>query len=206
MSNHNREAAMKGRLGFLTRCSLYLVAALLLISTAADKARCEEEEVGFTPIPVIQGMKLLPEGSLAPTFKVKDIEGNEFDFADRAQTRPHVIVFWSIFCEPCRDEMPVIEQIYGEFKEKNLGVLAVNLDGAPFLEGIKGYIKQSGYTFTVLLDELDGEMFRISDPYQVAGTPVLYLIDGKGQVYSGHLGRITAKDLRVLVAKMLVKG
>jgi thiol-disulfide isomerase/thioredoxin len=197
---------MKGGHGFLTRCSLYLVASLLLISTAADKARGEEEETGFTPIPIIKGMKLLPEGSLAPNFKVKDINGNEFDFAEHAQSRPHVIVFWSIFCEPCRDEMPIIEQIYNEFKGKNLGVLAVNLDGGPFLEGIKGYVKQYGYTFTVLLDELDGDTFRISDPYQVAGTPVLYIIDGRGKVYSGHLGRITAKDLRVLVAKMLVKG
>ncbi len=197
---------MKGGHGLLARCSLYLVAALLLISAAADRVRSEEEETGFTPIPVIKGMKLLPEGSLAPTFKVSDINGNEFDFAEYAQTRPHVIIFWSIFCEPCRDEMPIIEQIYHEFKKKNLGVIAVNLDGAPFLEGIKGFVKQYGYTFTVLLDELDGDMFRISDPYQVAGTPVLYLINGKGRVYSGHLGRITAKDLRVMVAKMLVKG
>ena len=197
---------MRGDRGVLMRFSLFLAAALLMVSTAAERAWCEEEEGGFTPIPVIKGMKLLPEGTPAPTFKVSDINGNEFDFGEQAQTRPHIIVFWSIFCEPCRDEMPIIEQIYNEFKEKNLGVLAVNLDGGPFLDGIKGFVKQYGYTFTVLLDELDGDTFRISDPYQVAGTPVLYLVDGKGQVFSGHLGRITAKDLRVLVAKMLVKG
>ena len=95
--------------------------------------------------------------------------------------------------------------MYSQFKAKGLEVLAVNLDGAPFLEGIKGYIKQYGYSFTVLLDELDGDAFRIADPYQVAGTPVLYLVDGKGAVYTGHLGRITVKDLRVMVAKMLTK-
>ncbi len=186
----------------LTRFTVGLAAVLLLLG-AAGNARAEEE--GFTPIPIIKGMKLLPEGLQAPVFKVKDTNGEDYDFAEHAGTRPFIIVFWSIFCEPCREEMPIIEQVYSQFKSKGLEVLAVNLDGAPFLEGIKGYIKQYGYSFTVLLDELDGDTFRIADPYQVAGTPVLYLVDGKGQIYIGHLGRITVKDLRVLVAKMLTK-
>lgn len=186
----------------LTRFAVGLMAALLLLA-AAGNIRAEEE--GFTPIPIIKGMKLLPEGLTAPVFKVKDMNGEDFDFAEHAGKRPYIIVFWSIFCEPCREEMPIIEQVYSQFKSKDLEVLAVNLDGAPFLEGIKGYIRQYGYSFTVLLDELDGDAFRIADPYQVAGTPVLYLVDGKGKVYTGHLGRITVKDLRVLVAKMLTK-
>jgi len=184
------------------RFTVALAVALLLLTSAAN-AQAEEE--GFTPIPIIKGMKLLPEGSPAPVFKVKDIDGKDFDFADHSGERPYIIVFWSIFCEPCREEMPIIEQVYGQFKSKGVEVLAVNLDGAPFLEGIKGYIRQYGYSFTVLLDELDGDTFRIADPYQVAGTPVLYLVDGKGAVYTGHLGRITVKDLRVMVAKMLTK-
>jgi len=196
---------MKGGHTVLTRFSVCLTAALLLVAVTAVRAPAEEEG-GFTPIPIIKGVKLLPKGTPAPTFKVSDMNGKEYDFAEHAETRAHVIVFWSIFCEPCREEMPIIEQVYNEFKSKNLKVLAVNLDGGPFLEGIKGYIKQYGYSFTVLLDELDGDQFRIADPYQVAGTPVLYLVDGTGQIYTGHLGRITVKDLRVLVAKMLTRG
>jgi thiol-disulfide isomerase/thioredoxin len=193
---------MRGGHTILTRFTVGLAAALLLL-TAVANARAEEE--GFTPIPIIKGMKLLPEGFPAPVFKVKDMNGQDYDFAEHAGKRPFIIVFWSIFCEPCREEMPIIEQVYSQFKSKGVEVLAVNLDGAPFLEGIKGYIRQYGYSFTVLLDELDGDAFRIADPYQVAGTPVLYLVDGKGQIYTGHLGRITVKDLRVLVAKMLTK-
>jgi thiol-disulfide isomerase/thioredoxin len=175
----------------------------LLLAVTGSGIRAEEE--GFTPIPIIQGMKLLPEGTEAPVFKVKDTNGNDYDFAEHAGQNPHILVFWSIFCEPCREEMPVVEQVYNEFKSKQVEVLAINLDGSPFLEGIKGYIKQYGYSFTVVIDELEGETFKIADPYQVAGTPVLYLVDGKGRIFTGHLGRITAKDLRVLVAKMLVK-
>ena len=58
----------------------------------------------------------------------------------------------------------------------------------------------------MLLDALEGDTFKIADPYQVAGTPVLYLVDGQGQIFTGHLGRITAKDLRALIDGMLEKG
>jgi len=182
-----------------------VMTSVLLAGVLAGTVRAEEEE-GFTPIPIIKGMKLLPEGAEAPEFKVKDITGAEYDFAAVRQEKAHILVFWSIFCEPCREEMPVIEQIHNEFKDKNLEVLAVNLDGAPFLEGIRGYVNQYKYTFRVLLDELDDENFRIADPYQVAGTPVLYLVGSDGKIFTNHLGRLTAKELRELVNKMLGEG
>ncbi len=187
----------------LKGCAL---AAALLLASGATAGNALAEEEAFTPIPIIKGMQLLPEGAEAPTFNVKDIEGNNYDFAEHYQAKAHMIVFWSIFCEPCREEMPIIEQVYNEYKEKEFDVLAVNLDGDPFLEGIRGYVKQYSYTFKVLLDALEGDTFKISDPYQVAGTPVLYLIDSQGKVHSGHLGRITLQELKDLVDGMLEKG
>lgn len=182
------------------------VAAAALLLVGAGRTVLAEEEESFTPIPIIQGMKLLPQGTEAPAFKVRDIAGLEFDFGEAKASVAHVMVFWSIFCEPCREEMPIIQQIHTEFQDKGLEVLAVNLDGEPFLEGIKGYVNQYKYSFRVLLDELREDTFVIADPYQVAGTPVLYLVDSAGKIYANHLGRLTAKELRELIKKMLGEG
>ena len=192
------------RASFWGKLMVGTLAAAALVSAAVGGGRAEEQS--FTPIPVIQGMKLLPQGADAPVFKVKDITGADFDFAAVKGSKSHVMVFWSIFCEPCREEMPIIEQIHNEFKDRNLDVLAVNLDGEPFLEGIKGFVNQYKYTFRVVLDELVEEDFKISDPYQVAGTPVLYLVDDTGKIFANHLGRMTAKDLRELINQMLDEG
>ena len=56
-----------------------------------------------------------------------------------------------------------------------------------------------------LADELDakGEQFAIADPYQVAGTPVLYLVDANGKIAGSHLGRISEADLRAMITRML---
>jgi thiol-disulfide isomerase/thioredoxin len=171
---------------------------------AAPLARAEEQN--FTPIPVIKGVKSLEIGMPAPVFTVKDLDGKAFSFAEERDKRAHLLVFWSIFCEPCREEMPVIQRIADEYRSTGqLEVLAVNMDGEPFLDGIKGFVKQYKYNLRIILDELDakGEQFAIADPYQVAGTPVLYLVDGSGKVAGSHLGRIGEADLKAMVTRML---
>ena len=158
------------------------------------------QELGFTPVPVIKGVK-----SPSPDFTVKDLDGKPFNFGAESTRLAHVLVFWSIFCEPCREEMPVIQRIADEYKiAGTLGVLAVNMDGQPFIDGIKGFFKQYKYNVPVILDELDakGEQFAIADPFRVAGTPMIYLVDAKGKIAGSHLGRISEADLRTMITGM----
>ena len=185
--------------------SFRLAAAVLgAVLAAAPFAGAQEQ--GFTPIPVIKGVKSLEIGLPAPDFTVKDLDGKSFAFSDERTKRAHLLVFWSIFCEPCREEMPVIQRIADEYLAAGtLAVLAVNMDGEPFIDGIKGFMKQNKYTVRVILDELDakGEQFAIADPFQVAGTPVIYLVDAAGKIAGSHLGRIGEADLRALISRML---
>jgi thiol-disulfide isomerase/thioredoxin len=179
---------------------------LLFGAALAGAPTAGAEEQGFTPIPVIKGVKSLEVGSVAPDFTVKDLDGKVFSFAGERDKRAHLLVFWSIFCEPCREEMPVIQRIADEYRAAGtVEVISVNMDGEPFLDGIKGFIKQYKYNMHVVLDELDakGEQFAIADPYQVAGTPVLYLVDAGGKVAGSHLGRISEADLRAMITRML---
>jgi len=171
---------------------------------AAQPAGAQEQ--GFTPIPVIKGVKSIEIGLPAPDFTVKDLDGKTFTFSDERTKKAHLLVFWSIFCEPCREEMPIIQRISDEFKAAgSLNVLAVNMDGEPFIDGIRGFLRQYKYSVRVILDELDakGDQFAIADPFQVAGTPVIYLVDAAGKVAGSHLGRIGEADLRALITRML---
>jgi thiol-disulfide isomerase/thioredoxin len=185
-----------------------LVGAVLgaALGAAVAVAPAVAEEEGFTPIPVIKGIKSLENGKPAPVFTVKDSDGKPFDFGAEQTKRAHVLVFWSIFCEPCREEMPVIEKLANEYRAAGkVEILTVNMDGEPFLDGIKGFLRQYKYSFRVLLDQLDekGETFAVADPYQVAGTPVLYLVDAQGKVAGSHLGRVGEADLKAMITAML---
>lgn len=194
----------------MTRDRRKIVGALLgvALGAAVVAPTVAAEDQGFTPIPVIKGIKSLESGKEAPVFSVKDVDGKVFDFSVEKTRRAHVLVFWSLFCEPCREEMPVIEKLASEYRaDGKVEILTVNMDGAPFLDGIKGFIRQYKYSFRVLLDELDakGETFAVADPFQVAGTPVLYLVDAGGKVVGSHLGRVGESDLKAMISAMLAR-
>lgn len=184
----------------------FRIATAVIGAVLAAAPALQAQESGFTPIPVIKGVKSIEVGLPAPDFTVKDLDGKLFTFGDERTKQAHLLVFWSIFCEPCREEMPVIQRIADEYQASGkLKVLAVNMDGEPFIDGIKGFLRQYKYTVRVILDELDdkGDQFAIADPFQVAGTPVIYLVDAAGMIAGSHLGRISESDLRAMITRML---
>ena len=176
----------------------------LLVSSGAFA-----QEKSMTPlsggIPIIEGIKPLEAGAAAPDFAVKDTEGKAFNFAEEKGKAPSILVFWSIFCEPCRVEMPIVQKLHEKYRDA-LTILAVALDGEPLKNSIVGFVKQEGYTFRVLIDELDGkEMFKVADPYGVGGTPTIYLVDPAGKVALAKVGRFKEEDLEKAIQSVLKK-
>lgn len=180
-----------------------------IVFTAGGVAGAEEKT--FTPkggagIPMIEGIKMLEVGSVAPDFSVKDTTGAPYTFAAGKGGKATIFVFWSIFCEPCRAEMPAVQKMHDTYKDSGLDVLAVTLDGEPLKNSIVGFVKQEGYTFRVLIDELDAkEMFIVSDPYGVAGTPTLYLVDKAGKIAFARAGALQEGELEKVVQAVLKK-
>jgi peroxiredoxin len=185
---------------------LVLLATVLLHAPVASWA----EEKTMTPlsggVPMIEGIKPLEVGASAPDFAVKDTDGKVFNFGEEKVKAPSLLVFWSIFCEPCRVEMPIIERLYEKYKSAGLSVLAIALDGEPLKNSIVGFVKQEGYTFRVLIDELDEkEMFKVADPFGVGGTPTVYLVDRAGKVALAKVGRFKEEDLEKAIQSTLKK-
>ncbi|MGE5248004.1 MAG: TlpA family protein disulfide reductase [Verrucomicrobiota bacterium] len=157
-------------------------------------------------IPMIEGIKMLDVGAAAPDFSIKDVEGKAFSLAAEKGQKPVLIIFWSIFCEPCRAEMPAIQKMYETYGDKGLEVVAIALDGEPMKSSIVGFAKQEGYSFRVLIDELDSkEMFKVADPYGVAGTPTTYLLDRAGKVVLAKAGILKEGDLEKAIRTVLKK-
>ncbi len=190
------------------RSALVLLLGVAFLAPGPQEAFAQDKSM--TPlsggIPMIEGIKMLEVGAAAPDFSVKDTEGNLFTLASEKGKKTILIVFWSIFCEPCRAEMPAIQKLYEKYKDKGLDVISVALDGEPLKTSITGFVKQEGYTFRVLIDELDAqEMFKVADPYGVGGTPTMYLLDKTGKVVLGKAGLLKEEELEKAVRALLKK-
>ena len=47
---------------------------------------------------------------------------------DQYHGKPVLITFWATWCEPCRDEFPMLNELAKEYAPKGLHVVGVNLD------------------------------------------------------------------------------
>ncbi len=190
------------------RTKIFLLCCFFCLSTGWGISHAQEKEKATTPlsagIPMIEGIKMLEVGSEAPGFSIKDTDGVPYDLAGVKGKKTVLLVFWSIFCEPCRAEMPIVQKAHDKHKDAGLDVLAVALDGEPLKNSIVGFVKQEGYSFRVLVDELDEkEMFKVADPYGVAGTPTIFLVDKSGKIVLAKAGRLKEEELETAIKNAL---
>jgi peroxiredoxin len=192
----------------LARFLGFLVLCMGLVSPVRGVAIAEEKSV--TPlaagIPMIEGIKMLEAGTEAPDFSIKDTQGAAFTLTELKGKKAVVLVFWSIFCEPCRVEMPIVQKLYDKYKDEGLDMAAIALDGDPLKSSIVGFIKQENYTFRVLIDELDSkDMFKVADPYGVGGTPTVFLIDKAGKIVLAKAGQVKEEELEKAIQTLMKK-
>jgi thiol-disulfide isomerase/thioredoxin len=144
--------------------------------------------------------EMLPVGSPAPAFESVDTDGKSFTLAEAIKEKPVLLVFWSLFCGTCRDELPILEQEKPKYEQK-VQFITVNLDEAPRAKTVKGFAKQQGFSFRMLLNKTEGREFMIEQAYKIKATPALYLVKRDGTIAYGHYGALNPEELADVIAK-----
>jgi thiol-disulfide isomerase/thioredoxin len=112
-----------------------------------------------------------------------------------------VINYWAEWCGPCRTEIPELNALAKELKDKQVSVFGVNFDGLQG-EDLKSASAALGIGFTVLAqDPADHYDLPHSD-----ALPVTYIIDDKGKVRETLLGEQTAAGVRQRLAVLRGEG
>ncbi|HEY5997709.1 MAG TPA: TlpA disulfide reductase family protein [bacterium] len=183
---------MRSRVG-----SLALVIAFTLLALRPPTAAAIDAET-------------LPVGSAAPQFSAEDADGKPFVLAEALKEKPVMLVFFSLFCGSCMEELPIIEQEKSKFEDK-VQILAVNLDEANRARSLKPAAKAKGFpTVRILLNKVekkaeDGSVvkkeFQIDTAYKIRATPALYLINRDGTIAYGHYGPLNPDELAAVVAQ-----
>lgn len=161
------------------------------------------QEKGAVPLPGRSGpglQKMIEPGATAPGFTLKDTAGDSFDFEAEKTKSPFLVVFVSMFCEPCRRELAVAQKLHDKYRDAGWRVLAVSLDGEPLKNGLAGFVRQEGYAFRVLVDQLDARnLFRAADLYGVAEMPSTFVIEKGGRIAFGRKGLVMEEELEKIM-------
>ncbi len=120
-------------------------------------------------------------GQPAPDFALKSSTGQNLRLSEY---RGDVVMinFWATWCGPCRQEMPLLDELYTRYERVGFSLLGVNIDddSGRAME----MISELGVGFPVLFDNKK----TVSKLYQVDAMPVTILIDREGTVRHVHHG------------------
>jgi peroxiredoxin len=121
-------------------------------------------------------------GTTAPEFSLSDLAGGTVRLAN-LKGRIVFLNVWATWCEPCREEMPAMQTLYGRLRGPDFEMLAVSADqGAG--EAVGRFVRDLGLTFPVLLDP----ELQVVGRYGVTGYPETFVIDRNGRVVAHEIG------------------
>ena len=153
---------------------LLLAVAALVVSfkvLQGDNASASNLSVAGRPV----------SGEPAPDFAAQTLEGKHVSLADfRGKTV--LLNFWATWCPPCRSEMPDMEKIYRERLDKDVVILAVDVQEAAV--PVQAFVDRFSITFPILMD-VSGDIAKL---YGIQSLPSSYFIDAQGRITSFNLG------------------
>jgi peroxiredoxin len=117
----------------------------------------------------------------APPFTLTSRAGSTVSLS---QYKGQVVMlnFWASWCGPCRQEMPLLENIYKKYNKMGFTMIGVNVE--PDSKAADAWLKQTPVSFPVIYDKDSA----VSKAYDVSGMPSTVIIDRKGNIRVLHRG------------------
>ncbi|MFH1320757.1 MAG: TlpA disulfide reductase family protein [Bacteroidota bacterium] len=124
------------------------------------------------------------EGQPAPEFAYPDMNGDTVSLSDFKGKYVYVDV-WATWCSPCRREIPYLEKLQEEFKDKNIVFISVSVDDNK--ESWEKMVKEKNMKGVQLFAK--GWKSTIIKDYKIKGIPQFILIDTDGNIINVNAPR-----------------
>jgi peroxiredoxin len=123
----------------------------------------------------------------APGFTLMSRDGRQVSLA---QFKGDVVMinFWASWCGPCRQEMPLLDSIYKQYKDLGFTLIGVNVE--PDSGAANHWLQQTPVSYPILYDTQS----KVSKLYQVQAMPTTVIIDRKGMVRYVHRGYLPGDE------------
>ena len=88
----------------------------------------------------------LSVGARAPEIGRPDLNGRNVQMSG-LRGKVVIVDFWASWCEPCREEMPVLDRMYRDLRERGLVVVGVSVDRT--IGNVNGFLRRTPVSFPV---------------------------------------------------------
>lgn len=122
------------------------------------------------------------KGKLAPEFSLESLQGQTVHLAD-FRGKAVLLNFWATWCQPCKIEMPWLEQMQQQYGPEGLQIVGIAMDDAS-KEDIAKFTKEMGVNYPILLGKES-----VGDAYGgVQFLPSTFFIDRNGKIVDRVFG------------------
>jgi len=126
-------------------------------------------------------------GKAAPEFELTSLDGSTLKLSQYLG-HPVVVNYWATWCEPCKEEMPLLQRSY----EKNGPALIVlGVDAGEGAADVARFVDDLGLTFPILRDN----DYKVESMFGILAYPTTVFIDSNGIIQARHIGQLDARLL-----------
>jgi peroxiredoxin len=121
-------------------------------------------------------------GRPAPAFALQRLSGNGSVSLSSLRGKTVVLNFFASWCDPCKREAPVLEQLWRRERGSNVVVLGVDANDAR--GDAVTFVRRHGVTYPVVFDR---NGLVAANRYNIANLPVTYVLNPQGRVVGGEI-------------------
>lgn len=128
-------------------------------------------------------------GTPAPALQAVGLDGAPTTLS-ALRGRVVLVNLWAIWCEPCRQELPVLASLHERDAARGLSIVAINVDRKRTRDEIADFVARRKLPFTIWLDPED----RAALAFGATTFPFNVLVDREGRVVWSRAGAIRDED------------
>jgi peroxiredoxin len=136
------------------------------------------------------------KGDQAADFSLVDTAGKTLSLS-QLKGKVVVVNFFTIWCQPCRHEMPDLNTIYKENKDKGLEMVGICLNADP--NQLKVLVQQLKLEYPVLL----GTENVSKDYGEIVAVPTTFIIDKQGKIAEKIVGARSKEEFLKVITPLL---
>jgi cytochrome c biogenesis protein CcmG/thiol:disulfide interchange protein DsbE len=122
-------------------------------------------------------------GAHAPAFSLQRLSGAG-DLSLRSfRGKTVVLNFFASWCDPCKQEAPVLEKLWRQDRSDDLVVLGVDTGPDSASDG-RRFVRAHGITYPVVFDPNANVAFS---RYAIGDLPVTYVLNPRGRIIGGEI-------------------
>ena len=160
--------------------------ALLVILAAAMRRGVGDSPIGSTDAGF----------TAASSFALPTLDGTGSFDVDAHASGPLFVYFWASWCAPCREEAPVIERLWPEYRARGYTFVGVNILDAE--RDARRFADEFALTFPLVRD-VEGTVYL---DYGVYGLPEAFFLRPGLLVSEKFNGALDEQEFRTMLAKL----